>query len=126
MDSPEPAGERLNVLIVEDNIISQTVLKRQMLKAGLECRVANNGEEALAALHTNKQESLQRQGGGGSFDVILMDLEMPVMDGLTAVRHIREMEKTGTLPRQLVIALTGNARQGQIDQALEAGMDDGE
>ena len=63
-----------------------------------------------------------------------MDLEMPgashwdlandpVMDGMTAITHIRKIETGG--PRQLVIALTGNARQGQVDQALEAGMDDG-
>lgn len=49
-----------------------------------------------------------------------------VMDGLTAIRQIRASEKAGSLARNMVIALTGNARQGQIDQALEAGMDDGE
>jgi CheY-like chemotaxis protein len=48
------------------------------------------------------------------------------MDGLTAVREIRSAEMAGTLSRNMVIALTGNARQGQIDQALAAGMDDGE
>lgn len=48
------------------------------------------------------------------------------MDGLTAVREIRMAEQKGTLNRQMVVALTGNARQGQIDQAMEAGMDDGE
>jgi CheY-like chemotaxis protein len=48
------------------------------------------------------------------------------MDGLTAVQRIREMESDGKLDRQLVIALTGNAREGQIQQALDAGMDDGE
>lgn len=49
-----------------------------------------------------------------------------VMDGLSAVREIRAAEQKGTLGRQMVVALTGNARQGQIDQAMEAGMDDGE
>jgi CheY-like chemotaxis protein len=47
------------------------------------------------------------------------------MDGLTAVREIRDAERAGTLSPQMVIALTGNARQGQIDQAMESGMDDG-
>lgn len=47
------------------------------------------------------------------------------MDGLTAVREIRVAEQKGTLGRQMVVALTGNARQGQIDQAMESGMDDG-
>ena len=49
----------------------------------------------------------------------------PVMDGLTAIRELRAAETTGVLSRHMVIALTGNARQGQIDQALAAGMDDG-
>lgn len=49
-----------------------------------------------------------------------------MMDGLTAVREIRIAEQKGTLNRQMVVALTGNARQGQIDQAMEAGMDDGQ
>jgi CheY-like chemotaxis protein len=48
------------------------------------------------------------------------------MDGLTAIKEIRVAEEAGTLERNMVIALTGNARQGQIDQALAAGMDDGE
>jgi len=48
------------------------------------------------------------------------------MDGLTAVREIRAAEAAGTLARNMIVALTGNARQGQIDQAMAAGMDDGE
>lgn len=113
----------LHILIVEDNIINQTVLKRQILKAGLTCDVANNGQEALIAIHEAHRRS--RMDDKKGYDVILMDLEMPVMDGLTAVRHIREAEALGTLPPQLVIALTGNAREGQINQAVEAGMDEG-
>ena len=86
--------------------------------------MANNGEEALLRLENSR------------YDVVLMDLEMPgrsdfnevanatVMDGITTIRHIREAETFGS--RQLVMALTGNARQAQVDQALEAGMDEGD
>lgn len=117
----------LHILIVEDNIINQTVLKRQIVKAGLTCDVANNGLEALNLIREADRQS--RRGGSGrkkAYNVVLMDLEMPVMDGLAAVREIRASEAAGTLKRNMVIALTGNARQGQIDQAIAAGMDDGE
>lgn len=118
------ATATFHVLIVEDNIINQTVLRRQVLKAGLTCDVADNGQEALVAIHEAHRRA--RLGTGTGYDVVLMDLEMPIMDGLTALKHLRDAEEAGSLSRQLVIALTGNARQGQIDQAISAGMDDGE
>lgn len=115
----------MHVLIVEDNLINQTVLRRQMVKAGLTADVANNGQEGLTAIHEADRRS--HEGTGPAYDVVLMDLEMPVMDGLTAVKHLREAEAEVDEERpQLVIALTGNARQGQIDQAISMGMDDGE
>ncbi|WVF67026.1 hypothetical protein IAT40_001769 [Kwoniella sp. CBS 6097] len=116
---PKSSTSDLHLLVVEDNIINQTVLKRQIIKNGLTCDVANHGQEALDLLYQQRGNEDRRP-----YDAILMDLEMPVMDGLTAVKHIRQSERNGSLERQLVIALTGNARQGQIDQALAAGMDD--
>ena len=87
--------------------------------------VADNGQEALDLLH---RVHLPIDGQAvRPYDVVFCDLEMPIMDGLTAIKTIREEERTGQLsPRQLVIALTGNARPAQIESALTAGMDDGE
>ncbi|WVF67557.1 hypothetical protein IAT40_002314 [Kwoniella sp. CBS 6097] len=111
-----------NILIVEDNLINQTVLMRQLKHVGFACQVANNGLEALRKVRS--VSALDGSARGQPFDCILMDLEMPVMDGLTAVRQLREEEAAGKLDRNAVIALTGNARQGQIDEAKAAGMDE--
>ncbi|WOO79147.1 Autoinducer 2 sensor kinase/phosphatase LuxQ [Vanrija pseudolonga] len=108
-----PNADALRVLVVEDNHINQTVLRRQIEKAGLACNVASNGEEALARLFDP----------GAAYDVVLMDLEMPIMDGLTAMKAIRAAERNGELAPQLVFALTGNARPAQIETALAAGFD---
>ncbi|AFR96575.2 hypothetical protein C343_04702 [Cryptococcus neoformans C23] len=113
---------RPHVLIVEDNLINQTVLARQLKHCNLTCDVANDGLEALEKIR--KVSSIENESDGQAFDCVLMDLEMPVMDGLTAVGHIREEENAGKLKKNLVIALTGNARQGQIDLAKASGMDE--
>jgi len=87
--------------------------------------VADNGQEALDLLHRVHLPIVWQTVR--PYDVVFCDLEMPIMDGLTAIKTIREEERTGQLsPRQLVIALTGNARPAQIESALAAGMDDGE
>lgn len=63
-------------------------------------------------------------GAGHKLDVILMDLEMPVMDGLTASKEIRSLEENGQLTRHIeIIAITANVRKGQVDGALAAGID---
>ncbi|CED83475.1 two-component-like hybrid sensor histidine kinase 2 [Phaffia rhodozyma] len=110
---------QLHILVVEDNQINQKVLRRQLMKAGLTCECADDGKMALdliVASHTL---------GNKTFDAILMDQEMPVMDGITSVTHIRKMEDDGIIPKRVpIFALTGNARKEQIERMLEVGMDD--
>ncbi|CAE6344989.1 unnamed protein product [Rhizoctonia solani] len=114
----------LHVLITEDNKINQTVLARQMKRAGFIIALASNGLEAIQAID---KVDLQSNGESRSetFDVVLMDLEMPVLDGFAATREIRRRESLGTLrKRNFIIALTGNARLEQVQAAQEAGVDD--
>ncbi|GAA6008908.1 hypothetical protein JCM11491_003831 [Sporobolomyces phaffii] len=106
----------LKVLCCEDNQINRTVLKRQLVKEGVaEVLLACDGQEGIDMLY-------QREPG--AIDCILMDIEMPVLDGLAATRKIRLDEKEGRRTgRQRIVGLTGNARSAQKDAALEAGMD---
>jgi len=111
---PKPDRQRrgLRVLMVEDNETNRLVLGEMLQRYGCQCTVACNGEEALTVLAANR------------FDLVLMDVQMPVLDGLTATRRLREREAAAGLPRQLVIALTANALCGDREMCLDAGMDD--
>ncbi|CAE6472804.1 unnamed protein product [Rhizoctonia solani] len=120
---PETPNQRhnhpLHVLITEDNKINQTVLARQMKRAGFTFLLASNGLEALQALERTEIQ------GGQKFDVILMDLEMPVMDGFATTREIRRREEARTFRnRSFIISITGNARSEQVQSARDAGVDD--
>ncbi len=103
--------KRVRVLLAEDNPVNQRLATRLLEKHGHIVTVANNGQEALAAL------------GRGEFDIVLMDVEMPVMDGFAATAAIREREKeTGRhIP---IVAMTAHAMKGDRERCLEAGMDD--
>ncbi len=90
------------------------------------CEVANNGLEALQRIRERSSVGVTIRDQKPPFDVVLMDLEMPVMGGLACIRQIREEELNGRLYRSAVWALTGNARQAQIDEAMSQGMDMGE
>ncbi|KAI4720335.1 hypothetical protein E4T48_03437 [Aureobasidium sp. EXF-10727] len=121
--SPSDANT-LHVLVVEDNLINQKVMAQQLKKAKCEVHVANHGADALFFL---EKTSFAKDCGpyATPLSIILMDLEMPVMDGLTCIRRIREWQKQGKLTRPVpVIAVTANARHEQITMAQEAGMDD--
>ena len=109
------------VLIVEDNLVNQRVLTKQLQKAGHTVALANHGQEALDHL----QATVLWKGNESAkeLDVILMDLEMPVMDGLTATSRIRELEANGMITRRVpIIAVTANARKEQIETCLQTGM----
>jgi PAS domain S-box-containing protein len=112
----------LQVLIVEDNLVNQRVLQKQLRNMGFSTDVANHGGEALNML---KQSHFWagNEKTGLNLTAILMDLEMPVMDGLTCTRKIRKLEEDGTIVRHVpIIAVTANARLEQVEMALTAGM----
>ena len=112
---------KVHVLIVEDNLVNQKVLSKQLIKAGCSVSTADNGLHALRYLETTEL----RRNGGTPLSIILMDLEMPEMDGLTCVSHIRQMETDGTVTRHIpIIAVTANVRAEQIAKAKDSGMDD--
>jgi PAS domain S-box-containing protein len=104
------AAVRLRILLVEDNPVNQLVAIRVLEREGHVVTLARNGEEAVAASET------------GDYQLILMDLEMPVMDGLEATRRIRAREAAaGT--RISIIAMTANAMKSDEERCLAAGMD---
>ncbi|HEY0666322.1 MAG TPA: response regulator [Gallionella sp.] len=99
----------LHVLLVEDNKFNQQLANALLVRAGVEVGIADDGMEALQAL--------QRE----SFDAVLMDMQMPKMDGLEATRKIRENPALAGLP---IIAMTANAMTGDRETCLAAGMND--
>jgi signal transduction histidine kinase/ActR/RegA family two-component response regulator len=107
----EPSLPKVRVLAAEDNSVNQLVLKTLLHQIGVEPLVVENGQEALDAWKN------------AGWDVILMDMQMPVMDGLTAARAIRQAEADMGRARTPIIALTANAMSHQIQQCLAAGMD---
>ncbi len=109
--SPSTNGLRLRILLAEDNQINQQVAIRLLNKLGHEVQVVENGQLALDALQKSE------------FDVVLMDVQMPVLDGFKAVAAIREKERS-TGQHQLVIAMTAHAMSGDRNRCLDAGMDD--
>lgn len=108
--APTPGGRPLRVLVVEDNVVNQRVAARMLEKLGCEVGIADNGAEALARLRV------------AEFDLVFMDVQMPVMDGLEASRRIRsgEAECGGHLP---IVGLTASSVPSAQVECLSAGMD---
>ena len=108
---PDRADIALRVLAAEDNAVNQLVLKTLLHQMGVDPVVVDNGQLAVEAWET------------GDWDVILMDIQMPVMDGLTATAHIRRQELVSGRARTPIVALTANAMSHQVEQYIAAGMD---
>jgi len=112
--APEPVtvpfGDAPRILVVEDNEVNQAVVVAMLGRKGYTADVAVNGKEALNAMNR------------ASYDVVLMDCQMPVMDGYEATRELRRREGSG--PRTPVIAMTANVLAGEREKTLGAGMDD--
>ena len=105
------------ILLVEDHPINQKIARLQLAKFGLECDVASDGFEALSAAKNRH------------YDLILMDCQLPGMDGFEVTRYIREYEAAsatleGYQGRAVIMAMTANAMQGDCQRCLDAGMDD--
>jgi CheY-like chemotaxis protein len=108
--SPSPNGTPApgRLLVVEDNHVNQKVVTAVLRKRGFVIELANDGREALAKLES-----------GGEFDLVLMDVQMPVLDGLEATRLIRKDQRWKALP---IVAMTAHAMTGDKERCLEAGM----
>ncbi|MFO1310333.1 MAG: GAF domain-containing protein, partial [Burkholderiales bacterium] len=110
IDAGQAERHPLRILLAEDNVVNQKLAMRLLQQMGYRADLASNGLEAV--------ESVGRQ----AYDVVLMDVQMPEMDGLEASRRITSRWPPGERPR--IIAMTANAMQGDREMCLDAGMDD--
>jgi|SRR5215469_11414254 len=103
-------SEILRILVAEDNLVNQRLIVRLLEKRGHRVVVAGNGQEVLAGLEKER------------FDLILMDVQMPEMDGFEATAAIRRKERN-TGKHQVIVALTAHAMKGDHEKCLAEGMD---
>ena len=110
-DLPTENSVSMRILLVEDNVVNQKVAMALVRRMGYTVEVANNGQEGLERLAAE------------NFDAVLMDCQMPIMDGYEASRQIRKLE-LGTENHLPIIALTAHAMKGDAEKCYESGMDD--
>ena len=111
-DAPQAQVARLKLLLAEDSAVNQKVALHQLKTLGYTADVAANGQEVLSLM-----ESIH-------YDIVLMDCQMPLLDGYDTTRIIRSMEATLEQQHTVIIAMTANAMKEDRDHCLEAGMDD--
>src|SRR5581483_8401247 len=104
------SGKRLHILLAEDNAVNQRVAARMLEKLGHDVELADNGFQAVQKFNEK------------AFDMVLMDVQMPEMDGFQATAAIRKLELTQA-KHTPVIAMTAHALKGDRERCLEAGMD---
>lgn len=107
-----PHFQSTHILLVEDNLTNQKVATILLEQLGCQVDIANNGQEAI------EKTVVQ------TYDLILMDMQMPVLDGLQATQQIRYQQQLAKIPRTIIIAMTANASQQDFDNCIAAGMDD--
>ena len=106
------SDQNISVLLAEDNLLNQELVIEFLAEEAYTVTVAGNGVEAVEAFKHQR------------FGVILMDCQMPVMDGYSATQSIRAIESAQNMPRTPIIAVTANAIRGDRETCLKSGMDD--
>lgn len=120
--TPRPEESPLKVLVVEDNLVNQKVLCKQLRNRDFLVKAANHGRDALDAVRDRRWTEVSDEEN--PFDVILCDIEMPVMDGIEFTKEVRRLEAEGELAGHVpILGVTANVRSKQVSGAIEVGMD---
>lgn len=112
LTATEAGNEEANILLVDDYPVNQTVALRHLVRSGYTVDIAENGEQAVEMYSTN------------DYDLVLMDVQMPIMDGFQATKHIRDYEKAALRDRTPVVALTAHVGDSYREKCLANDMDD--
>lgn len=110
--SPNLIQNKVRILVAEDNPVNQKVIRIILEREGFNFEIADNGEDVIKSYET------------GQFDLVLMDCQMPKMDGLQASVQIRKFEHATEKARCPIVAMTANAMTGDRERCLSHGMDD--